>query len=186
MANDSKLIGYFYIDCPTWLHVRDINKWKGPLFDEKKLKSKAGREELTALTAQYYKVTHDAVRRYDPNHLILGDRYEANAPLTMDIIEGARPYVDVLSFQDFQDPVGHLEYWHKESGMRFCGRMERRVSKFLMLRVLSIVASGIGMCWLDSAKILVALGHTCAAPICGTEYVAGDCWTNWKIPTRRT
>jgi len=117
LANDPNLIGYFYIDCPTWLHVRDINEWKGPLFDEKKLNSKAGREELTALTAQYYKVTHDAVRRYDPNHLILGDRYEANAPLTMEIIEGARPYVDVLSFQDFQDPVGHLDYWHKESGM---------------------------------------------------------------------
>ncbi|MCB1123249.1 MAG: agarase [Verrucomicrobiae bacterium] len=117
LANDRKLIGYFYIDCPTWLHVWEDNAWKGPLFDQKKLESKAGREELTALATQYYRVTHDAIRRYDTNHLILGDRYEANAPLTMEIIEGARPYVDVLSFQDFKDPVGHLEHWYKESGM---------------------------------------------------------------------
>ena len=117
LEGDPKLIGYFYIDCPTWLHVRKENIWKGPLFDEKKLQSKTGREELSALARQYYKVTHDAVRRYDPNHLILGDRYEANAPFTMEIIEGARPYVDVLSFQDFKDPVGHLDYWHRESGM---------------------------------------------------------------------
>lgn len=117
LANDPKLIGYFYIDCPTWLHARKENTWKGSLFDQKKLDSKAGREELVALASQYYRVTHDAIRRYDPNHLILGDRYEANAPLTMEIIEGARPYVDVLSFQDFRDPVGHLDHWHKESGM---------------------------------------------------------------------
>ncbi|MCZ6675329.1 MAG: hypothetical protein O7C75_20560 [Verrucomicrobia bacterium] len=32
-------------------------------------------------------------------------------------IEGARLYVDLLSFQDFSDPVGHLDRWYKESGM---------------------------------------------------------------------
>lgn len=117
LADDPKLIGYFYIDCPCWLHVRPINRWKGPIFDPKKLETEAGRRELTRLATQYYRVTHDAIRRYDRNHLILGDRYEANAPLTMDVIEGARPYVDVLSFQDFRDPVGHLDEWHRKSGM---------------------------------------------------------------------
>ena len=117
LAQDLHLIGYFYIDCPCWLHVRDINEWKGPLFDPKKLDSKAGRQELRRMAAQYYRVTHEAIRRYDPHHLILGDRYEANAPLTMEIIEGARPFVDVLSFQDFRDPVNHLADWHRRSGM---------------------------------------------------------------------
>ena len=28
LADDPKLIGYFYIDCPCWLHVRKFNKWK--------------------------------------------------------------------------------------------------------------------------------------------------------------
>lgn len=69
------------------------------------------------MTGQYYKVCHDAVRRYDPNHLILGDRYEANRPLDISIIEGARPYVDMLCFQDFRNPAGNLAYWYKETGI---------------------------------------------------------------------
>lgn len=117
LADDPRLIGYFYIDCPCWLHDREINRWKGPLFDPSKLKTPAGRAELRKLAGKWYRVTHDAIRRYDPHHLILGDRYEANAALTMDIVEAARPYVDVLSFQDFRDPVGHLAQWHKDSGM---------------------------------------------------------------------
>lgn len=117
LADDPQLIGYFYVDCPCWLHVREINKWKGPLFDPEQLASAAGRAELTKLATQYYKVTHDAIRRYDPHHLILGDRYEANAPLVMEIINAARPYIDVLSFQDFRKPVEHLAHWHQESGM---------------------------------------------------------------------
>ena len=117
LAHDPKLIGYFYIDCPTWVHIRRNNTWKGPLFDPAKLESKTGCDELRALARQYYRVTHDAIRRYDPNHLILGDRYEANAPLPIEVIEGARGLVDVLSFQDFRDPVAHLADWHKRTGM---------------------------------------------------------------------
>ena len=90
---------------------------EGPLFDPQRLDSDSGKAELKKVASQYYKVTHDAIRRYDPHHLILGDRYEANAPLTMEIIDAARPLVDVLSFQDFRDPVSHLADWHKRSGM---------------------------------------------------------------------
>lgn len=35
----------------------------------------------------------------------------------MEIINAARPYVDVLSFQDFREPVLHLAQWHQKSGM---------------------------------------------------------------------
>lgn len=117
LAQDPKLIGYFYIDCPTWVHTREENEWKGPLFDPSRLESASGRKELRDMATQYYKVTHDAIRRYDPNHLILGDRYEANEPLPMEVVESAMPYVDVLSFQDFKDPVGHLHTWHQQTGM---------------------------------------------------------------------
>ncbi len=117
LANDPKLIGYFYIDCPAWLHTRPINEWKGPLFDPEKLESEAGKKELFDMATQYYQVTHDAIRRYDKNHLILGDRYEANEPLTMEIVNAARPYIDVLSFQDFRDPVGHLKEWYERTGI---------------------------------------------------------------------
>jgi hypothetical protein len=119
MGGDPKLIGYFYLDCPTWIHARPENRWRGPLFDPEKLKSEAGRKELFDLATRYYQVTHDAVRRYDRRHLILGDRYEANAPIAEEVIRAALPFVDVLSFQHFGVPEqvrADLERWHEFSG----------------------------------------------------------------------
>ena len=117
LSDEQNLIGYFYSDCPTWTHDRPDNQWRGPIFDPEKLKTEAGRTELTELAQVYYKTTHDAIRRYDKHHLILGDRYEANAPIAMEVVNSAKPYVDVLSFQDFRDPIAHLDQWHKETGM---------------------------------------------------------------------
>jgi hypothetical protein len=117
MADDAHLIGYFYIDCPTWVHTRPPNHWKGPLFDPAKLEAEAGCRELFEMATQYYRVTHDAIRRYDKHHLILGDRYEANARVPMEVVNAARPYVDVLSFQDFREPIEHLADWHEKTGM---------------------------------------------------------------------
>ncbi len=116
LSEDPNLIGYFYSDCPTWIHARGVNQWRGSIFDPERLGTEAGRGELTRLANQYYRTTHDAIRRHDEHHLILGDRYEANAPIAMEVIEAAVPFVDVLSFQDFRDPVAHLARWHKETG----------------------------------------------------------------------
>ena len=112
--DDPKLIGYFYTDCPTWVHSREHNEWKAPLFDPERLESQSGRDELHQLASTYYKTLHDAVKRYDPNHLILGDRYEALAPLPEQVVQAALPYVDVLSFQCFDEPEptrDHLKRW---------------------------------------------------------------------------
>lgn len=68
------------------------------------------------LATQYYKVTHDSIRRYDPHHLILGDRYEARAPLPVEVVKAAEPYVDVLSFQQFGPPEkvkADFEHWRQ-------------------------------------------------------------------------
>ncbi len=116
LSDDPNLIGYFYSDCPMWIHNRDLSAWKGPIFDPERLKSEAGRRELTEIAHSYYKTTHDAIRRYDPHHLILGDRYEANAPIAMEVINAAKPFVDVFSFQDFREPVKHLKHWHETTG----------------------------------------------------------------------
>lgn len=116
LNDDPNLIGYFYSDCPTWIHSRPQNEWRGPIFDPDRLKSEAGRKELSDLATSYYVTTHDAIRRYDKHHLILGDRYEANAPIAMEVINSALPYVDVLSFQDFRQPVQHLDEWYRKTG----------------------------------------------------------------------
>ena len=116
LADEENLIGYFYSDCPTWTHSRPDNEWRGPIFDPERLRTEAGRKELTELAVSYYRTTHDAIRRYDKHHLILGDRYEANAPIETEIVNAAKPFVDVLSFQDFRNPVEHLDEWHRKTG----------------------------------------------------------------------
>ena len=116
LSEDRNLIGYFYSDCPTWVHERPDNAWRGPIFDPERLKTESGRMELTQLAHDYYKTTHDAIRRHDPHHLIFGDRYEANAAIAMEVVEAALPFVDVLSFQDFREPVVHLDEWHQKTG----------------------------------------------------------------------
>ncbi|MEW6357486.1 MAG: agarase [Planctomycetota bacterium] len=119
MADDPKLIGYFYVDCPTWVHSRKPD-WKRPLFDPDLLKTEAGRRQLFDIATLYYQTTHDAIRRYDPNHLILGDRYEARAPLPDEVVKAAVPYVDVLSFQYFSGPEDicrDFTRWHELTGL---------------------------------------------------------------------
>ena len=78
MRDDPNLIGYWYSDCPTWVHEM-IPGGSGPLFDGD-LETAEGRAELQALATQYYKVLHDAIRRYDPHHLILGEHNRLHAP----------------------------------------------------------------------------------------------------------
>jgi hypothetical protein len=119
-AGDPKLIGYFYSDCPTWVHDRPNNRWRGPVFDPERLKTDAGRQEFSRLATKYYQTTHDAIRRYDSHHLILGDRYEAKALLPTELLLAAKPLVDVLSFQHFGTPgevTADFTRFHEQTGM---------------------------------------------------------------------
>lgn len=116
LSEDRNLVGYFYSDCPTWVHERAENAWRGPIFDPERLKTESGRKELATLARAYYQTTRDAIRRYDPHHLIFGDRYEANAAIAKEVVDAAAPFVDVLSFQDFRDPVTHLDEWREKTG----------------------------------------------------------------------
>ena len=53
-------------------------------------------DKFTFMVAErYYKLVHDAIRRYDSNHLILGDRYHGYVPRV--VAQAATPYVDVIS-----------------------------------------------------------------------------------------
>jgi len=119
-VDDPKLIGYFYSDCPAWVHNQRKNAWKGPVFDPEGLKTPEGRERLRQIARRYYQVCYESVRRYDPHHLILGDRYEANRPYALEVIESALPYINVLSFQHFDTPqaiVENLNLFAERTGM---------------------------------------------------------------------
>ena len=116
LALEKNLIGYFFSDCPTWIHTRPHNQWRGPIIDPSLLDTKTGLKAVSQLATQYYKTIYDAIRRYDKHHLILGDRYEGNAPISMQVVKAALPYVDILSFQDFVNPVETLKFFFHETG----------------------------------------------------------------------
>jgi len=119
LANDPHLVGYFYLDCPTWIHTIKESAWKGPLFDPKRLATPKGKKALFDLASQYYKITHDAIRRHDPHHLILGDRYNGQRPWAEEVIKAAAQYVDVISVQHFGLPEQiktDLQKFHQVSG----------------------------------------------------------------------
>lgn len=101
LKDDQKLIGYFFTDCPAWIHSNENNSWKAPIFDPEMENSESGRKEIFEKATIYYKTVVDAIRRYDPNHLICGDRYEANAPISESVLQAAIPFVDIFSFQCF-------------------------------------------------------------------------------------
>ena len=72
------------------------------------------------LPLSYYRIIHDAIRRYDPNHLLLGDRYEGRRPLAEEVLRAAVPYTDVLSFQNFgpiAEVVSSFAHWHQITGL---------------------------------------------------------------------
>ena len=46
----------------------------------------------------------------------MGDRYEANMPIPMEVVNASEGLVDVLSFQDFKDPGSQMLEWHKKTG----------------------------------------------------------------------
>lgn len=117
--DDPRLIGYFYVDCPVWVQAPPQSAWRGALFDARELATESGRRELSRVASHYYRTLRDAVRRYDPHHLLFGDRYNANAPLPEEVVRAALPFVDVLSFQCFSPPAeieSTLRRWADLSG----------------------------------------------------------------------
>jgi hypothetical protein len=54
---------------------------------------------LEIAAAQYGKIVNTAIRRYDKNHLIVGSRFNARAPI--ELTRGLAPYYDVFSFNNY-------------------------------------------------------------------------------------
>lgn len=113
LRDDPCLIGYFYADTPNW-----------PLWAET-----VGWEKLGKIARRYYQVIHDAIRRYDTNHLLLGDRYKGDRVFSVGtfsvdglpevVLEAMKSTVDVLSVEYYRpDPriEEDLARWHAVTG----------------------------------------------------------------------
>lgn len=96
-AESKNLIGYFLVDIPAWIrHAtgRDFESLKN-------LNEEERNEKLFDVATRYYATITKHIRKYDPNHLILGDRYNGNKGIPAPVLEAMKPYVDVLSVQYF-------------------------------------------------------------------------------------
>jgi hypothetical protein len=119
-AESPDLLGYFLVDIPAWLphsSGRDFAELQGldPAEREKRLYDVASR---------YYETVAAAIRRYDPDHLILGDRFNGNKGIPEPVLRAMAPHVDVLSVQYFTEPTAEsrtrlhddLAAWREQCG----------------------------------------------------------------------
>lgn len=119
-SNSRNLIGYFLVDIPAWLPHSAGRFWPG--FDG--LTPDEHDTKLFDVATQYYKTVTEAIRRYDPNHLILGDRYNGNKGIPDAVLRAMVPYVDVLSVQyftgktaaEYATMISDLRRWHELTG----------------------------------------------------------------------
>jgi hypothetical protein len=119
-ADSKNLLGYFLVDIPAWLpHASgdDFPQLKG-------LDPAARDEKLFEVATTYYETITRHIRAYDPNHLILGDRFNGNKGIPDAVLEAMKPFVDVLSVQYFTAPTdssrqqmrSDFANWHEKSG----------------------------------------------------------------------
>jgi hypothetical protein len=68
------------------------------------------------VSEQYFRVCAEAIRRHDPNHMILGCRFAVRVPRA--VIAGMAPHVDIVSHNeyDFRPDVEKLGQVHEWSG----------------------------------------------------------------------
>ncbi|MEU4932548.1 hypothetical protein AB0G54_39655 [Streptomyces yokosukanensis] len=107
--DDPNLLGYFLVDAPCWSRHPAGSGYPA--------------SELPAIAEAYYRVTTEAIRRHDPHHLVLGDRYGTRAGVPEAVLDAMAPYVDVLSVQAFPglDPVSldaaleQIGRWHERT-----------------------------------------------------------------------
>jgi agarase len=71
---------------------------------------------LELVAAEYARVSSDAIRRHDSNHLILGCRFASYAGDA--VMRGVGSYFDVISFHSYSPnaPIDRLELIHKLTG----------------------------------------------------------------------
>jgi hypothetical protein len=100
-AESSNLLGYFLVDIPAWVPHASGRFFAG--FEG--LSGDAYDKKLFETATKYYQTITEHIRRADPNHLILGDRYNGNKIVPEPVLEAMKPFVDLLSVQYFCGPT---------------------------------------------------------------------------------
>lgn len=119
--NSRNLLGYYFIDIPAWSRHAS-----GDDFPSLKSLGTDEREKgLGEVAERYYSTIVAAIKEQDPNHLILGDRYNGNKGIPKPVLQAMSKYVDVLSVQYFVESptetartrmIQDLQTWSEQSG----------------------------------------------------------------------
>ena len=116
-ADSKNLIGYYLVDIPSWFPDAS-----GRFFDGfAGLTGKAYDTKLFDVATKYYETITKHIRKYDSNHLVLGDRYNGNKGIPTPVLLAMKPFVDVLSIQYFS---GAKEEDHLKMRDAFAGWQE--------------------------------------------------------------
>ncbi|MEM2885611.1 MAG: right-handed parallel beta-helix repeat-containing protein, partial [Thermoproteota archaeon] len=72
---------------------------------------------LEVVARRYFKVCHDAIRKFDPNHLILGCRFAFEPP--EEALKGCLGFADVVSINNYgeEPPIEALRRIHSLTGL---------------------------------------------------------------------
>ncbi len=112
MADEPLLIGYADVPMPDF--TRQIpGSWAKNL----DLENNADLDKLKGIVRKYFEVQCEAIRRYDPNHLIFGPRFNSNTPEW--VVEIAGEYFDVIQcnwFVTAEDAKTVLKDWSEIAG----------------------------------------------------------------------
>ena len=98
MKDNPNLIGYFYSDVPGWVFNSYTLSWA----ESCGIDINCDLGKLYNLASNYYTVIHDSIRRYDKNHLLLGDRYCGKLYLPECIYHAAKDTIDIFSFEFYK------------------------------------------------------------------------------------
>jgi hypothetical protein len=80
---------------------------------KKKLTSHDEEIFLEVVAAEYFNICRQAIRRRDPNHLVLGCRFAGRAPAA--VLRAMTPYIDIVSFNTYEHkaPLGALRRFYR-------------------------------------------------------------------------
>ena len=120
-ADSENLLGYFFVDIPAWMRHAggdDFPQLQG-------LSDRAREVKLYDVASRYYETITNEIRAIDPDHLILGDRYNGNKGIPDAVLRAMSDHVDVLSVQYFTDPTAESRQQMRDDFARWheiCGR----------------------------------------------------------------
>lgn len=79
--------------------VQDAENWRPHTDLSNSNETRDNVEFLKKTVAQYYKTALDAILRYDPNHLFIGDKLNGNTDTVDTLLSITSQYTDIVSYQ---------------------------------------------------------------------------------------